>query len=83
MYSNNKDKDSRAEITIRAKGSKFTGQRTLYFDIKDTKVDISKAKADIGEDPYYYTGEEVEADIVRRTDVKGKRRGRLGSGAGR
>ncbi len=72
LYSNNKDKDSRAEITIRAKGSKFTGQRTLYFDIKDTKVDISKAKADIGEDPYYYTGEEVEANIVRLTDKSGQ-----------
>ncbi|MBD5520827.1 MAG: hypothetical protein HDR03_06315 [Lachnospiraceae bacterium] len=62
-------KTGKAEITIRAKGKKFTGSRKLYFNIVDNKVDISKAKAvltgadDAAKDIYYYTGEEIEPGI--------------------
>lgn len=61
----------RAEITVKAKGSRFTGQRTLYFNIADTKTDISKAKAVLSE-TYYYTGEEIEPVISKLTDKNGK-----------
>ena len=67
-YKNNKDKGE-AVITITAKGKKFTGVKTLYFTIDDTKVDISKAKAVLQntdlENTYYYTGDEIKADIAK------------------
>lgn len=69
-YRNNKNV-GRAEITIQAKGTRFTGQRTLYFDIADTKTDIAKAKAVLSE-IYYYTGEEIEPVISKLTDKNGK-----------
>jgi len=76
-YKNNKDKGP-AEITIKAKGSKFTGTKTLYFNIDDTKVDITKAKAVLADDDpekadtYYYTGDEIEAVITSLTDSSGQ-----------
>ncbi|MDE7206144.1 MAG: glycosyl hydrolase 53 family protein, partial [Lachnospiraceae bacterium] len=76
-YSKNKDKGE-ATITIKAKGSKFTGTKTLYFNIDDTKVDISKAKAVLqSDDPtkadtYYYTGDEIEAVITGLADNNGQ-----------
>ena len=70
-YKNNKDKGE-AEITIKAKGSKFTGTKTLYFTIADTKFDISKATAVLGETVYYYTGDEIEPEITGLTDKNGQ-----------
>ncbi len=70
-YKNNKDKGE-AEITIKAKGSKFTGTKTLYFTIADTKFDISKATAVLGESVYYYTGDEIEPKITGLTDKNGQ-----------
>lgn len=70
-YKNNKDKGE-AEITIKAKGSKFTGTKTLYFTIADTKFDISKATAVLGESVYYYTGDEIEPEITGLTDKNGQ-----------
>ena len=68
-YANNKDV-GRAVITIAAKGNKFTGTRTLYFDIVE-KVDISKAKAVLEQNIYYYTGDEVEPKLASLTDKTG------------
>ncbi|MCH5256630.1 MAG: glycosyl hydrolase 53 family protein, partial [Lachnospiraceae bacterium] len=71
---------SMAEVTIAAKGKKFTGSRTLYFNIVDSKVDISKAKAKLlavandntgKADTYYYTGDEIEPAIDYLTDKTG------------
>lgn len=77
-YKNNKDKGE-AEITIKAKGSKFTGTKTLYFTIDDTKVDISKAVAVLQEDDdpakqdtYYYTGYEIEPAVISFEDKNGQ-----------
>ena len=70
-YKNNKDKGE-AEITIKARGSKFTGTKTLYFTIADTKFDISKATAVLGESVYYYTGDEIEPKITGLTDKNGQ-----------
>ncbi len=70
-YKNNKDKGE-AEITIKAKGSKFTGTKTLYFTIADTKFDISKATAVLGESVYYYTGDEIDPKITGLTDKNGQ-----------
>ncbi|MCH5248695.1 MAG: glycosyl hydrolase 53 family protein [Lachnospiraceae bacterium] len=89
-YNNNikkTDNSSMAEITITAKGRKFTGRRTLYFKIVDTKVDISKAKAALvvvdGDpnkvDTYYYTGAEIEPAIDFLTDKNGNKLTKDGS----
>lgn len=68
-----------ATITIEAKGSKFTGTKTLYFNIVE-KTDISKAVAILSEDDdpdkedtYYYTGFEIEPDVVSFTDKSGNK----------
>ncbi|MBD5444454.1 MAG: hypothetical protein HDR29_02765, partial [Lachnospiraceae bacterium] len=80
-YKNNVNKttgDNMAEITVTAKGKKFTGKKTLYFNIEDTKVDISKAKAVLTDDDpnkvdtYYYTGAEIEPVITSLTDKSGQ-----------
>lgn len=83
-YKNNVNKttgDNMAEITVTAKGRKFTGNKKLYFNIDDTKVDISKGvKAVLNEKSdaktgsvttYYYTGEEIEPTIEKLTDASG------------
>ncbi|MDE7266769.1 MAG: glycosyl hydrolase 53 family protein [Lachnospiraceae bacterium] len=70
-YKNNKEKGE-AIITITAKGKKFKGTKTLYFTIDDTKVDISKAKAELEQETYYYTGDEVEPNLARLTDKNGQ-----------
>lgn len=77
-YKNNKDKGE-AEITVKAKGSKFTGTKTLYFTIDDTKTDISKAVAVLEEDDdpnkqdtYYYTGYELEPAVTGFADRNGQ-----------
>ena len=74
-YKNNKEVGE-AEITIKAKGSKFTGEKTLYFTIEDKKTDITKAVAafkepDIAPASFYYTGYEVEPVIEKLTDKSG------------
>lgn len=74
-YKNNKEVGE-AEITIKAKGSKFTGEKTLYFTIEDKKTDITKAIAafenpDIAPASFYYTGYEVEPAVKNLTDKRG------------
>lgn len=58
-----------AVITVKGSGTKFTGERKLYFDIIE-KADISKAKAEL-EAHYYYTGTEVEPKPIKLTDKNG------------
>lgn len=80
-YSKNKDVTtdaSMAEIKLKGKGKKFEGERTLYFKIADTKVDISKAKIVFSEQyddeqkkTYYYTGDEIELTVKQFTDKNG------------
>ncbi|MCM1088904.1 MAG: glycosyl hydrolase 53 family protein [Muribaculaceae bacterium] len=76
-YSNNK-KVGEAKITLKAKGSKFEGTRDLYFEIVDTKTDISKAKIEwtkaydnTAKKSYYYTGSEIELGKPSLTDKNG------------
>lgn len=74
-YKDNKDVGE-AEITIKAKGSKFTGEKTLYFKIENKKTDITKAIAafenpDIAPASFYYTGYEVEPAVKNLTDKSG------------
>lgn len=68
-YENNTDV-GKAVITIKGTAPKFTGERKLYFDIVK-KADISKAKAVLELEQYYYTGEEVEPKLAKLTDKNG------------
>lgn len=68
-----------AKLTVEAKGAKFTGTKTLYFNIVE-KTDISKAVAILSEDDdpdkedtYYYTGFELEPEVVSFTDKSGNK----------
>ena len=80
-YSKNKDvtaDDSLSVIKLKAKGKKFTGEKTLYFKIVDTKVDISKAKIEYDQNyddeakkTFYYTGDEIELTVKQLTDKSG------------
>lgn len=82
QYKKNKDvtvAGAEAEITLKAKGKKFAGERKLYFEIVDTKTDISKAKLQF-KAPYdnaqkktfYYTGDYVEPDLGAFVDKNGE-----------
>lgn len=83
QYKKNKDAtvdDTMAEITLKAKGKKFAGERKLYFKIVDTKTDISKAKLqyaaaydDEQKKTYYYTGDYVEPDVAAFVDKDGNK----------
>lgn len=68
-YEDNTDV-GKAVITIKGTAPKFTGERKLYFDIVK-KADISKAKAVLELEQYYYTGEEVEPKLAKLTDKNG------------
>ena len=84
-YAKNKNvttDNAMAEITLKAKGSKFEGNRTLYFKIVDTKVDISTAKVVLNptkesgfdgnkDNNYYYTGDYIEPTVKQFTDKQG------------
>lgn len=84
-YAKNKNvttDDAMAEITLKAKGTKFEGNRTLYFKIVDTKVDISTAKVVLNptkesgfdgnkDNNYYYTGDYIEPTVKQFTDKQG------------
>lgn len=80
-YSKNKNVTtdaSMAEIKLKGKGKKFEGERTLYFKIADTKVDISKAKIVFNEKyddeqkkTYYFTGDEIKPTVNQLTDKNG------------
>ena len=70
-YSNNKNKDDTAKITLKAKGNKFQGERDLYFDIVDTKIDISKATAELDKEAYPYSRVEIIPVIAKLKDSSG------------
>lgn len=69
-YQNNTE-IGEASILLKGDGSRFTGERVLYFNIIE-KVDISKAKAKLKEEHYYYTGDEVEPDLESLLDKSGQ-----------
>lgn len=83
QYKKNKEAttaETLAEITLKGKGKKFAGERKLYFEIVDTKTDISKAKLqfaapydDTRKKTYYYTGDYVEPSVAAFVDKEGSK----------
>ncbi len=83
QYKKNKEAttaETLAEITLKGKGKKFAGERKLYFEIVDTKTDISKAKLqfaspydDEQKKTYYYTGDYVEPEVAAFVDREGNK----------
>lgn len=72
-YKNNinvSTEESKAEIVITAKGSKFVGTKTIYFNIlEDTRANLATAKVKVfgcdleANNTFYYTGREIEPSV--------------------